>query len=188
MIKYGPRVLSLLTIVVGLFYGVGDYAGWWDQLSGRSTVTDVCREFTYNTGYPHIFVRTSDPRFSTVYSFLASRTRYRPVSDWYRAGKKPNAVCRLGFPFKPPGADNIPGWPDPSYCLPTTPVGFIYDPDSLSKDSRDSVYLVCTLGDIDGWITRSRDTERFWITVVILSLLATAVIWLEWRSADSPRT
>jgi len=182
MLRKFRIILQFSIPVIALIYGLGDYLNWWDSLSGRSAALSGYDRLSSNEGYPKIFVFRNEPEFKGLYQFLRSRISAKEFINLKEEEKVPSLIARVGGTLGHELQSQLPPtWPNVRYVPDTLPIVFIYGVSKETSKTEGTGYMVCSLGDLRRWIEKSRETERFWVTTILIGGLSISLILLEFK-------
>jgi len=171
--------------LIVLFYGIGDYLHWWDDIFGRSNALKCYARLSSNEGYPKIMIFDDETEFHGLYKFMISRVSSQPVAKLAIQGKKPNCIGRVGGTLGHELQKQLPpNWPNVRFVPETAPIVFIYSVSRKSGDNEGIVYYVSSLGDLRRWIEESKNSERFWVTTILIGFLSISLILLEFSKPN----
>jgi hypothetical protein len=174
--------LPLAVPFLGLAYGVGDNRGWWDDVTGRSQISEAIERIASPDGFPVAFIYAVDPAFEPLERFISQRTRNREVKRRFQAGHRPRLITRAGG-----GERTIPvpkGWPKFISVPGESPIIYSYDANPPNQIGRDILWAA-TLEQARSWIQRSRSTEQMWFTVILLGVLSIMLVFHESRGNET---
>ncbi|HMH32464.1 MAG TPA: hypothetical protein VK543_05510 [Puia sp.] len=60
--------------VLSIIYGIGEYEGWWDILSGRQTILDSYDRLLNGNGFPKACIYQGEKEFKKLKNYLEKRT------------------------------------------------------------------------------------------------------------------
>jgi len=183
------NVITFLILLITLVYGIGDYLEWWDSVRGRALAMKGW-QILANKKVPIVHIRKHEPEFQELTKIILAHTNNKQILENHKSGTKPFLITRIGSPLKPSYGDELPeGFPNPNYVPESLPVIYVYFdseieifPEVLKKKNNvgkkvmsipvKSTEPVGTLGDIRRWIEDSRNQERFFVTIILISFLS----------------
>jgi hypothetical protein len=101
-------LIPLLVPILSLFYAIGDYGKWWDNLRGRSVALRGVSRLACPTNIPDIIIFDGEAEFNDLFSHIISNTDNTQVVQLYRKGIRPIAIVRVEGTLKPDVGDNFP--------------------------------------------------------------------------------
>jgi hypothetical protein len=163
-------IITLIVPVLSLIYGLGDYCNLWDHLSGRKVAMDGYHRLSQLFGPSGLIIKQGEPEYSAVYRILVKHTANEAVQVFHRSGERPHSITRVGGPIGSDLAKQIPeGWPDVRFVPGTLPLIFVYgDP----RKGPGKAFRVGTLDELREWLAKSKATERFVVTTILIGLLS----------------
>jgi len=162
--------MTLIVPFLSLLYGVGDYYNLWDHLFGRKAAMDGYRRLSQLFGPSGLIIEQREPEYAAVYKILVSYTTNKTIQEFHRLGKRPHSITRVGGPMGADLTKQIPeGWPDVRFVPGTLPLIFVYgDPHKGSGKA----FRVGTLDELREGLAKSKATERFFVTTILIGLLS----------------
>ena len=165
--------------LIAIIYGVGDYFDWWDNLFGRTAALSGYNRLSSNEGYPKIIIFRDESEFKGLYQFLKSRISAKEFINLKEDKKVPDVIVRVGGALGHELQKQLPPeWSNVTYVPDTLPICFTYGVSRETGDMKGSGFKVCSLGDLRRWIEESRETERFWVTTILIGVLSVSLILL----------
>lgn len=168
--------LPLLVPVLGILYGAGDFFHIWDQLTGREYALAAYERFSSNKNFPTIIIHDNEPEFMGVYRFIVNHTGSVEVRELHSKKIFPQHMVRVGGTMGHDIEKDSPKtWPSPRFVPEASPVAFIYP----KVSDKDVIFRVSSVGEIKQWAEKSRETERFWVTTILIGLLSIIMVVIE---------
>ena len=163
---------SLMVPIVTLLYEIGDRKGWWDRWRGRYLLLSGLERIQSPKGYPTVVILEGEPEFKKMADYLIERSQNRQLRFLREANKLPTGITRLGGgEVKTP----IPaGWPPATFVPDSSPIVLIYG----TKDDklRGEINRAASIQEVKDWVESEKRIERFWVTVILINMLALAVL------------
>lgn len=191
MRKFIRNSLTSIILLITLVYGVGDYFKWWDNVRGRTLAIEGWKILANNSvSIKDVFINAHEQEFQQLEKIILANTKNGKIIEKHRSGINPFSITRIGSPLKPSYGDELPkGFPNPRYVPESLPVIYVYFdpkikifPEVLQEKNNagkkvmsvpvNSTEPVGTLGDIRRWIEDSRNQERFYVTIILISFLS----------------
>lgn len=169
------KILLTLIIPVLLFiYGILDYYGFIDKITGRHLAQEGLKRLKSTKGYPTNFINKEQKSDFKIFLQLEKRiiknTKESKVQTLLKEGYKPKTITTVGNPIELQGVPK--DWPQHErfIYLPNQPIFFIYKEHSLSKGIKS-----CTLEELHLWIEEEKRRLEFWSIVVTIGILSIIV-------------
>jgi hypothetical protein len=174
-------ILSLFIVILSLIYAFGDFYGWWDYCRGRKSIMEGLERLESPENFPEIIIFDDELEFDDLFKFVLNKTKSQKVRDYYRVGRLPTAIVRVGGTLKPDVGEELPaGWPNPKFAPLSSPVAFVYEYRNIQNSFENSlVEPVGNLGDIHKWLNDSKNRERFIVAALLIGLLSIASVVLD---------
>jgi len=170
------RVFIAITIsILSITFGIGDYYGWWDHLSGRSDVLVSHDRLSSAKVDPGIFIYDSEKVFHNLYSFIIKRTQKQTLKKLHKKNIKPEFLVRTSRTAGQKSKNKLQTDYSAAHISPDSlPILFAYN---FSGEKHKAV-RVCLLSDLTRWVEESRNQERliFFITIVSVLSITIAVV------------
>jgi len=169
--------------MLSLLYATGEYWQWWEHVSGRYLALKGIERLYSSENMPKIMIFADDPEFPPIFKIILSKTNKQFAIQKYGM---PSAIARVGGPLRPQGWDaNLPpDYPNPDFIPNSSPVVLLYgyskkEYPKIPKVVGARLVPVCQLQDLDNWIRESRDSERFWVSTLLIGILSVIVVVLD---------
>jgi len=185
MKKLFRTILPILIAIISMLYAIGDYAQWWDEISGRKMAMSGFVRLSSPQGPPMIIIFNDESEYKDLFSLIISRSENHKIADLYKKGELPSAIVRLGGTLTPYIGDELPeGYPNPKFVPDSSPILCLYNYTRDSLLSLKSIHIsnnqpAGNLGEIRQWINDSRNRERFIISTILIGLLSLVVLFLD---------
>lgn len=174
-------VLSWAIAVLTVAYGVGDYFGAWDLLFGRASAAAGVARMGSARGLGDTLLCSPDPEFEATLGFILKHSENPEIAKLAADRKVPDCMTSIGG-----GEQAVPlpaDWPQSARLVGHSPVVVMYNAERVPEGGyrgkgggKASAHWAGRLDDISGWITQSREDERFLITTILLGLLSVALV------------
>lgn len=172
--------LGCIVPILSILYATGEHLQWWEHISGRYLAQKGVQRLYSPENMPKILIFADDPEFRPLFKLILLNTSAQ--NDVQNLGA-PSAVARVGGPLRPQGwGTNLPtDYPNPDFIPNSSPVVLLYgysrkDFPRIPKDVGSRLVPVCQLQDLDNWINKSRETQRFWVSTLLIGILSVIVV------------
>jgi len=162
-----PCLIPILTIT----YGVGDHLQWWDKLSGRHSALIGWERLIHGNGYPENYIYKDESEFIHLEKVINKNTTNKKIIKLIESKIRPTAISIDGGGAK---KHKVPeDWPQTLFIPENSQILYLY---SVAEESAPrKLSWVGSASDLRRWIAESKNTERFWVTTVLFSILS---IWV----------
>lgn len=163
--------IPLAVLVMGLIFATGDYLGWWEKVSGRKSISQSMDRLKRATAWPEVIIYCDDFRFPALQKFISQRTSNRDIILRAKQGLIPNSIARM-----PDGNMNKyfdGNWAKYFAQPQSSLLAYFYEFTMPGRSIDSSKFrIACTVGDVDEWINKARNSERFYFSSLLLGLLS----------------
>jgi hypothetical protein len=171
--KYAiPVIVPLLSIL----YGLADIFGWTDYITGRAHATAGLQRLKHGNGYPETYIYHDEKEFCAMKRSIDRNTR--------------NAQVAVNNKIQPPSLISVDGgltrrgptppeWPINVDTPESAQIMYIYGQER-GKGGGTATWVGSIL-EMRQWIETSRNRERFWVMVVMISILSAWIGIIEAR-------
>lgn len=169
--------LKLLPVILVLIYGIFDFLGIVDQVTGQKNIERGIERLIYGKGFPESWIYDNETEFDSLNKLIMKNTYNSILNQDFFKKNQPWFITVAGY------EDNsIKGLPsdyfyDDLYIRSdVTPVLTVY---RFGEEGQGKAAWVGTIGDLKKWSKSRKDSERFWILVILISLLSIINLALE---------
>ena len=171
--KYAiPIIVPLLSIL----YGLADTFGWTDYFTGRALATAGLYRLKHGNGYPETYIYPAEKEFRAMRPFIDRNTRNPQVAINNKI--QPPSVISVDGGLTRRGP-TPPEWPINVDTPESAQIMYIYGQER--GKGRGTATWVASILEMRQWIETSRNRERFWVTVVMISILSAWIGIIEAR-------
>lgn len=167
---YKCLILCLIPILT-IVYGIGDYEGWWDKISGRTDALAGWNKLLNGDGYPKAWIYQDEKEFKPLKRIINHNTINPKLRKILDEGYEPTIiVIDGGLAQKELVPKDFPQSifvPDSAYIM------YLFE--TFPKSGKGKGTWVGSARDLRLWIDEDRNRERFLVSTVFLSVLA---IWM----------
>ena len=173
--------IILLPPILALAYSVLEHTGCVDQWTGRKHAVAALIRLKTVSGFPESFLY-NDERDRQLFTAIESRiSKHVPVVKTRgseQRSAKPSGIAVIGRPIQILGVED--SWPQECRFayLPEHSVIYLFDAMRNGNINPGQALRVCTLGDIDKWLSEEKDARKYWVGTFALSLISVAFILL----------
>ncbi|MFH0857444.1 MAG: hypothetical protein V1848_01720 [Candidatus Magasanikbacteria bacterium] len=155
---------------MSITYACGDLYGWWDRISGRQDIIDGYTRLISGEGYPGGWIYKDEKCFFHLYKFIIHNTENKEVLALENLGIKPSLITIDGGGIK---KWSVPeDWPDSSSTAPEAQIllGYPQEPEKIREIKK--ITWAGQVSDLNIWIDNARNKERFWVSIVLVTVLS----------------
>jgi hypothetical protein len=188
------KSLTLIIIAVSLAYGIGDYYGWCDKISGRNDIENAWNRLTYANSSTEVIILKNEPIFDALHKFISMRTKNARLPRGRNLKESPSAIARIGGNATLINSDVPEEWEGVKIAPQNNPIVFLYDYSETDFQQKrkliasEQVGFVCTLEELRYWIKEGRDSERFWVTTFLIGALSLVLAIIEFTGQQKEKT
>lgn len=181
-----------MTAVFALLVGLSDYFGWTDRIFGRTIAIRGIERLSSTKGYPEIIVFDDEREFGLLWKLIRQNTPNETILSKYREKKIPTAIVRLGGTLTVPFAGMPKGGSDPRFVPDSSPILVFYNykrgvgSNETVPEAERIALPVGSIGDLKSWVQKSKETERFILSILLVGMLSVSLSFLEWRESSQP--
>lgn len=188
-------ILNLIACAIpicGFLYGVGDYSGWWDNMSGRNLAQKAVDRLISGKGYPNSWIYKNDSDYLALKQIIDRYSINIELNKRRANGLEPSLITIV--PITRTKAITPDSWPDFYFTPSTSPVVYMYgeniygdNPFNLNPThpkGDDSIWIG-KLSDLPRWIDSSRNSERFWVTTIMLGSVGILLAFLQFERREA---
>jgi len=185
MKKTVAGILACILPAIVVSYGLGDYFGWWDQVSGRSIAGRGAARLASGKGYPDMYIYQEELEFPPLKRIIDQHSVNPQLIARRAASQEPTLITCT--PIRRDKTTLPKGWPDFFFVPSSSPVLYVYGDSRASTFNSNQVIWVGTLADLPRWIDASRNSERFWVSTIILGIMGILVAILQFERRGTPQ-
>lgn len=184
--------LTLLTLfvapsLIALIYAMLEHTGYLDQVTGRKDAVDALARLKSAAGFPVSFLYDDD-QDSRLFTALEKRiSKNVPVvaknGDVIKQAR-PSCITVAGQPVPLNGVPNE--WPQECRFayLSEHSVMYLFGVARTGNQKAGKALRVCTLGQIEKWLTEEKDARKHWVGAVAIGLISVAFVFLRYSVAS----
>ena len=167
MKKITKYAIFAIVPLLSILYGLADICGWTDYIRGRTLATAGLYRLKYGNGYPQTYIYHDEKEFRAMKSFIDSNTKNPQVAINNKIQPLSLISVDGGLTRRGPSP---PEWPINVDTPESAQIMYIYGQER-GKGGGTATWVGSIL-DMRQWIETSRSRERFWVTVVMISILS----------------
>jgi hypothetical protein len=175
--------LFIISPLITLIFGLGEYFKWWDNLSGRSKALLGFDRLQSVTGFPRGFLYNDEqdkPIFKAVERRIAQNTRDQNLRQILAEGHRISLITVVGEAQAIRGVPQ--DWKQEARCFYPAEqpvlVGFNVSRQGSDQSQPGQGIRACTLGDLRDWLNEEKEQRKFWVGTVATSCLSIGCILL----------
>jgi hypothetical protein len=169
MKKITKYAIPVIVPILSILYGIADTFGWTDYLTGRTLATTGLYRLTHGNGYPETIIYHDEKEFRAMRYFIDRYTRHPQVAINNKI--QPPSLISVDGGLTRRG-QTPPEWPVNVDTPESAQIMYIYGQEK-GKGGGAATWVGSIL-EMRQWIEESRNKERFWVAVVMISILS---IW-----------
>ena len=174
--KYLQMVLSVGPLATTVIYALLEHYGVLDRITGRTDALKGLRRLQSTAGFPVSFIYDDDKdkaEFVALERRISRHTK-SDVRDWAGNIAKPSLITVAGNPISLDGLP--PDWSQEQRLVytPQHPILFSYGVTRTGGNGK--ARRVCTIGDLDQWLSRERDARKHWVGAFAIGLFSIALL------------
>ncbi len=170
-------ILFLAPPCITLVYGTFEYVGIIDKITGRNYACMALDRLRSTKGYPETWIyddESDEPYFKAIEIRISKHVRPGKLRRTLDDGHRPSCITTAGQPIALTGVP--PDWhqEDLHVWLPNSPVMYLF---GVSRDGgKGKGERACSLADLDKWLEKEKQQYRFYVGVLALGTISTALI------------
>jgi hypothetical protein len=174
--------LSLLIItppVLTIAYAISEHLGWMDRLTGRKAANDALKRMRTATGFPRSWIFNDDEdkrEFSALEKRISRKTQVDTIKKVLGDGARPSCILIGGEPISL--AEVPPEWPVEyrRVYLPEHSIVYLFGVTRAGGQGK--AERVCTIGELEKWLTEEKDARRYKIGGLAIGVLSLVFLLL----------
>ena len=178
-------ILFLAAPIIALFFALGEYLGWWDDISGRKKAVEGFDRLRSADGFPESFIFAEEDRkiFNALVKRIARNTRQTNLKQLFAQGEKPSVISVIGKPQPIAGLPKDWKQAERFFYPGEQPIIIVFNwyttpHGSPGEHPNGKGCLVGTLADLREWLNIEKENRKFWIGTVIVSCVSIGSILL----------
>lgn len=177
--NYYLLALFLAPPLLTLVHAYLEHSGRFDQWFGRKAAIQGLQRLKSASGYPNAWIyndETDNKHFAALEKRITKNTQVEKIRKVLTEGHRPSCIVVGGNPISISGIP--PEWEQAQKYtfLPDHSVLYLY---GVTRDGgQGKAERVCTLGELEKWLSEEKDARKYYIGTVALCLVAVAFIAL----------
>lgn len=178
-------VLFLAPPLLTLVYAILEHKRFFDWVTGRRLAVEALERLKSAKGFPTSWIYDDDQDrkyFAALEKQISRKTKSEKIRHVLSDGIKPSCITVGGEPVSLRGVPNNWEIGDQRVYLPRHPVMYLF---GVTRDGGEGKGdRVCSLGELDKWLSDEKENRKFVLGAVALGLISITFVVLRLSSAS----
>lgn len=182
--NYYLLILFLVPPLLAIVYAHLEHFGKLDQWCGRKAAIEGLNRLKSASGYPDSWIYNDEKDlalFTALEKRISKKTQVERVRKVLTDGHRPSCITIGGGPI--PIAGVPPEWESAQKAAYTSAHSVMYLFGVTRAGGNGKAERVCTLGELEKWLTDEKDARKYYLGAVALGLISTTFIVLRFANA-----
>jgi hypothetical protein len=178
--NYYLLALFLASPLLAIIYAYWEYSGLLDQWLGRKAALEALDRLKSARGYPDSWIYNDNKDielFTALEKRISKKTQVDEIRKVLAEGHQPSCITVGGDPVPIAGVPQAWNSAHKGAYTPAHPVMYLFN--VTRDDGQGKVGLVCTLGELEKWLSDEKDARKYCLGSLALGLIT--IIFIVWR-------
>lgn len=176
---FTPENLLILVLpLLAILYRVIKQFGVWDKLTSRDKAMEGLKRLRSTAGYPVSFIydnQQDNKVFEALFQRMKRHCRGLKIRSVLDSGSRPYIIATAGEPIEIKGIP--PDWSQEArfFYPDNQPILMMFKSPEAPDETQSKNYMgdkVCTLGELDTWLSEEKDQLDFCIGVILFGTVS----------------